>query len=74
MKIICKFIWNNRGHIRCIGKLKVILNYCTYGRHSSLIYSGSKRDIVTTVPMYNFINSLFRINLAMLAKFAIDYS
>ena len=23
----------------------------------------------TAVPMYNFINSLFRINLAMLAKF-----
>ena len=23
--------------------------------------------------MYNFINSLFRINLAMLEKFAIDY-
>jgi hypothetical protein len=28
---------------------------------------------VTAVPMYHFINSLFRINFAMLAKFAIDY-
>ena len=27
----------------------------------------------TAVLMYNFINSLFRINLAMLAKFAILY-
>ena len=27
----------------------------------------------TSVSMYNFINSLFRINLAMLGKFAIDY-
>ena len=27
----------------------------------------------TAVPMYNFINSLFRINLAMLAKFSTDY-
>jgi hypothetical protein len=27
----------------------------------------------TAVPMYSFINSLFRINLAMVAKFAIDY-
>ena len=27
----------------------------------------------TAVPMYNFINSLFRINLGMLAKFVIDY-
>ena len=27
----------------------------------------------TAVPMYNFINSLLRINLAMLARFKIDY-
>ena len=27
----------------------------------------------TAVPMYNFINSLLKINLAMLAKFAIRY-
>ena len=27
----------------------------------------------TAVPMYNFITGLFKINLDMLAKFAIDY-
>ena len=27
----------------------------------------------TAAPMYNFRNSLFRINLAILAKFAIHY-
>ena len=27
----------------------------------------------TAVPMYNFINSFFAINLAVLAKFAIHY-
>jgi hypothetical protein len=27
----------------------------------------------TAVPMYNFIKSLFRIYLAMLAKFVINY-
>ena len=34
---------------------------------------GSEREIVTAVPMYNFINTLFRINLAILSKFAIHY-
>ena len=27
----------------------------------------------TAVSMYNFINRFFRMNLAMLAKFAVDY-
>ena len=47
--------------------LKIVYTNCSLNMNIQV----PKED--TAVPMYNFINSLFRINLAMLEKFAIHY-